>query len=80
MWISGGKSTQYAGHAMEGTRCQCKGVGGAKAEDGDASKNVRKESRCRAKNNTQKDSKLCCMKNLWRSKSRGRNQQVGGKG
>lgn len=59
-----------------------------KAEDGDASqkkkkKNVRKESRCRAQNNTQEDRKLrdkYCAENRWRSHSEGRNRQLGGKG
>lgn len=46
-------------------------------------KNVRKESRCRAQNNTQEDRKLrdkYCAENRWRSHSEGRNQQLGGKG
>lgn len=77
-------------HAVEGEQdTSAKGGGGdARAEDGDASKNVRKGNRCRAQNNTQKDSKLrdeCCVENLLRSKSGGDkgmrwNQQLGGKG
>ncbi len=62
-------------HAVEGEQ-DTSARGGkkrsARAEDGDASKNVRKGNRCRAENNTQKDSKLrdeCCAENLWRSKS-----------
>lgn len=41
MWISGGKPTQYADHAVEGEQDTSAGggVGGARAEDGDARKN-----------------------------------------
>ena len=87
MWISGGKPTQYADRAVEREQEGGK-KRGARAEDGDASKTVRKKNRCRAQNNTQNDSKLrdeCCAENLWRSKSGGYkgmrlNQRLGGKG
>lgn len=60
MWISGRKPTQYADHAMEGEKdTSARGrrkKRSVRAEDGDASKKVRKGNRCRAQNNTQKDS------------------------
>lgn len=87
MWISGGKPTQYADRAVEREQ-EGEKKRSVRAEDGDASKTVRKGNRCRAQNNTQNDSKLrdeCCAENLWRSKSGGYkgmrlNQPLGGKG